>query len=70
MAIGQSVHKLWIYGEFMCKMTTYMQGTIKIIIIIIMAVMVLMLLLLMMMMMMMMTVMAEEHFGFENIDRT
>ncbi|KAK2157161.1 hypothetical protein LSH36_196g00008 [Paralvinella palmiformis] len=26
MAIGQSVHKLWIYGEFMCKMTTYMQG--------------------------------------------
>ncbi len=26
MAVGQSVYKLWIYGEFMCKVTGYLQG--------------------------------------------
>ena len=26
MAIGQSVYRPWIYGQFMCKITGYMQG--------------------------------------------
>ena len=30
MAVGQSVYKLWIYGEFMCKVTGYLQGKLTI----------------------------------------
>ncbi|XP_046374245.1 QRFP-like peptide receptor [Haliotis rufescens] len=26
MAVGQAVYKVWIYGEFMCKITTFLQG--------------------------------------------
>ena len=26
MAVGQSISKLWIYGDFMCKTTGYLQG--------------------------------------------
>ncbi|XP_071448613.1 orexin receptor type 2-like [Hetaerina americana] len=26
MAVGQSVHRLWLYGEAMCKLTYYLQG--------------------------------------------
>lgn len=28
MAVGQSVTGLWLYGETMCKLTSYLQGTI------------------------------------------
>ncbi|XP_041357841.1 galanin receptor 2b-like [Gigantopelta aegis] len=26
MAVGQAVYKVWIYGEFMCKITAFLQG--------------------------------------------
>ncbi|XP_050401097.1 galanin receptor 2b [Patella vulgata] len=26
MAVGQAVYSVWIYGEFMCKMTAFLQG--------------------------------------------
>ncbi|KAJ8305939.1 hypothetical protein KUTeg_016484 [Tegillarca granosa] len=26
MAVGQALYRVWIYGEFMCKITTYLQG--------------------------------------------
>jgi hypothetical protein len=26
MAISQAVIKIWLYGEFMCKITYYLQG--------------------------------------------
>lgn len=26
MAVGQSVTGLWLYGETMCKLTSYLQG--------------------------------------------
>lgn len=26
MAVGQATYSLWVYGDFMCKLTNYLQG--------------------------------------------
>lgn len=28
MAVGQALYRVWVYGDVMCKLTSYLQGTI------------------------------------------
>lgn len=29
MAVGQALYRVWVYGDVMCKLTSYLQGTIQ-----------------------------------------